>query len=219
MLSLWLQLTDGEGGWGHQTEAPQPRELLSSHPSGGLRGPLPVPSLISWDFLPVLSVSLAHCIALGKFLPSLSLYFPVGMLAPQDNTDLGTFRLCCPKAVSLLFSRQVLLPPTHPSILLILIPAFLHQLYPPCGTRHLSTYILPFLQEFAGKCQRYPPSTVYPKFIQAGPPPCGCGLGRGETHRCIFVCCSGSFWNACLFLFLPSELRISKGKAVSPPSD
>ena len=133
-----------------------------------LHGPLPVPNLVFRNFIPVLSVSPDHCMALGRFIPSLSLYFPICVLEPWGQViprrPLGS-------DFPWLHLRQVQLPgfpASQPSALLCPVSGFLHWLdSPPRSTSPINTSGLfcKHLQE--GKRAIAP---VHPQFIQADPP-------------------------------------------------
>lgn len=150
-----------------------------------LSGPLPIPSLVSCNFIPVLSVSPTHCMALGRFLSSLNLYFPICVLEPRgqviprspSGSDFPRLYLC-----------QVQLPgfpasPPPPSALLCPVSGFLHWPDSPPGTTSPINHIWPFLQAFAARQESYCPSS--PSICPGGTClpwlPNDCGLSRQKS--------------------------------------
>ena len=139
--------TRKRGGGG----APPPWKPPSSHPSGCLWGPFPPPlwSLATSSLSCVISSlhGLGQVPSLLEPLFSHLCFGTIGPGSPQEPSWPG----CSP------FGRQVLLPPTPaPGV-----PAslFLPQLCPPRGMPFPVTSMLLFLQEPAGRCQKYLPDS------------------------------------------------------------
>lgn len=146
--------------------------------------------------------------ALGRFLPSLNLCFPIcvlepwGQVIPRSPSGSEFPRLC-------LYQAQLPgFPVPHPVIWLCLISGFPHGLQ--VGHRDH----LPYQPASGLSCKglqesRRDTAPVYPKLIQAAPPSCPSILWLLATVVFVYMkyIYAGSIWPACLSLWLPPELR------------
>lgn len=127
--------------------------MVNCNPSGGLPGPFP-PSLISCDFISILSMLSVPCLILGKFLPSLNLYFPILYWDHETRPCQQLFWPRHSKTVPLHSAARCTCYP--PSTLLYLdFPLFTSP-----GPPTLTVHILSFLQDPVGKCQRHLPDST-----------------------------------------------------------